>query len=312
MFMPSNRAEVEEAIDNRIFQNSDRLITGNKANEALKLITDNFANKVNDMVDTLVSTDVNKALSANQGRALNVAKADKVTVTGATKTKVTYNSQGIVTAGADANTDDIQESGTPTNKWWTNARTISSVLTGFTGGAGTVTATDTILTAIQKIVGNIGALVTGVSSVNTLSGAVTLTTANIADSVGKRYQTENQNTFNDATSSIQTQLDSKTSTARNVQSGTTYTLVLSDFVKIVALTNVASRTITVPLANTIPSNGLVCRIKDESGTSSTAPISITLSGADTLEGSSGTFVFINRNSSEIGVYSDGISKYFAI
>jgi hypothetical protein len=35
------------------------------------------------------------------------------------------------------------------------------------------------------------------------------TTADIADSVGKRYQTENQNTFNDATSSIQTQLNTR-------------------------------------------------------------------------------------------------------
>ena len=36
-----------------------------------------------------------------------------------------------------------------------------------------------------------------------------LTTAEIADSTGKRYQTESQKTFNDATSSIQTQLNSK-------------------------------------------------------------------------------------------------------
>ena len=36
----------------------------------------------------------------------------------------------------------------------------------------------------------------------------TLTTANVADSTDKRYQTENQKTFNDATSSIQTQIDS--------------------------------------------------------------------------------------------------------
>ena len=37
------------------------------------------------------------------------------------------------------------------------------------------------------------------------------TTADVADSVGKRYQTENQKTFNDANSSIQTQLNSKQS-----------------------------------------------------------------------------------------------------
>ena len=38
------------------------------------------------------------------------AKADKVTITGATKTKITYNSQGIVTGGADATTADIADS----------------------------------------------------------------------------------------------------------------------------------------------------------------------------------------------------------
>ena len=65
-------------------------------------------------------------------------KVDKITpITGATKTKVTYNTQGQVTAGADA------------------------------------------------------------------------TTADIADSVNKRYQTDAQETVNDATSSIQTQLNGK-------------------------------------------------------------------------------------------------------
>ena len=46
-------------------------------------------------------------------------------------------------------------------------------LTGFTSGAGTVSATDTILSAFNKITGNISALVTGVSSVFGRTGAVT-------------------------------------------------------------------------------------------------------------------------------------------
>ena len=50
-----------------------------------------------------------------------------------------------------------------------------------------------------------------------------VTTADIADSTGKRYQTESQNTFNDATSSIQTQLDSKTRTFKSAIDGTTVT-----------------------------------------------------------------------------------------
>jgi hypothetical protein len=48
---------------------------------------------------------------------------------------------------------------------------------------------------------------TGVDSVNGKIGVVVLTTDDIADSVNKRYQTDVQETVNDATSSIQTQLD---------------------------------------------------------------------------------------------------------
>jgi len=57
---------------------------------------------------------------------LQTALDDKVVknsaITGATKTKITYDAKGLVTAGADATTDDIQESGTPTNKYFTDAR----------------------------------------------------------------------------------------------------------------------------------------------------------------------------------------------
>lgn len=60
-----------------------------------------------------------------------------------------------------------------------NSAVIGKVLTGYVSGAGTVLATDTILQAIQKLNGNTAALVTGVSSVNSLTGAVALTgTAN--------------------------------------------------------------------------------------------------------------------------------------
>ncbi len=55
----------------------------------------------------------------------------------------------------------------------------SSTIDGYVSGAGVVVAGDTILQAIQKLNGNTSALVTGVSSVNLLTGAVALTgTAN--------------------------------------------------------------------------------------------------------------------------------------
>ena len=53
-------------------------------------------------------------------------------------------------------TDDISESATPTNKWWSNIRTITSTLTGFTISSGAISSSDTVLTAIQKLAGNSG------------------------------------------------------------------------------------------------------------------------------------------------------------
>jgi hypothetical protein len=58
---------------------------------------------------------------------------------------------GAVTLG----TGDLSESGG--NLFFTASRAIGSALTGFVAGAGTVAATDSILQAINKIVGNIAA-----------------------------------------------------------------------------------------------------------------------------------------------------------
>lgn len=77
-------------------------------------------------------------------------------------------------------TSDILEG---TNLYWTNARTISSTLTGYASGAGTITSSDTVLSAIQKLNGNIAVLVTGVSSVNGGTGAVTIAITGTANRI---------------------------------------------------------------------------------------------------------------------------------
>ena len=88
-------------------------------------------------------TDANLTTIGNQSgtntgdQDLSNLVVKNTAITGATKTKITFDSKGLVTAGADA------------------------------------------------------------------------TTADIADSTNKRYQTDNQQTFNDATSSIQTQINAK-------------------------------------------------------------------------------------------------------
>jgi hypothetical protein len=96
-----------------------------------------------------------------------------------------FGRTGNVTASnGDYTTAQVTESG---NLYFTNARAIASVLTGYTSGAGTISAADTILSAIQKLNGNIGGLVTGVSSVNGQTGVVTLTTTNIAEGTNLYY-----------------------------------------------------------------------------------------------------------------------------
>jgi hypothetical protein len=99
-------------------------------------------------------------------------------------TSVFGRTGAVVAASGDYNTSQVTESG---NLYFTNARAIASTLTGYTSGAGTITSADSILSAIQKLNGNIGALTTGVSSVNGLTGAVTLTTSNIAEGTNLYY-----------------------------------------------------------------------------------------------------------------------------
>lgn len=59
-----------------------------------------------------------------------------------------------------------------------------------------------------------------VQSVNGQTGNITLTTTNVADTTNKRYQTDVQNSRNDATSSIQTQLNGKQPLLTNPITGT--------------------------------------------------------------------------------------------
>lgn len=77
------------------------------------------------------TSDLNKPISTAAQTALD-AKAAKASVTGATKTKVTYNSDGIVTAGADATTADIADS---TNKRYVTDTDVT--LLGNTSGTNT-------------------------------------------------------------------------------------------------------------------------------------------------------------------------------
>jgi len=61
-----------------------------------------------------------------------------------------------------------------TNLYFTDTRSISSPLTGFTSGPGTVSATDSILEAIEKLDGNVGAISGTTNEIDVSSGIIGL------------------------------------------------------------------------------------------------------------------------------------------
>ena len=96
-----------------------------------------------------------------------VAAADTIEVA---IQKLDGNIQGLVTT-------NVAEG---TNLYYTDARAIAAPITGFTSGAGALAATDTVLQAIQKLDGNVGALTTGVASVNGETGVVVIDGSEVA------------------------------------------------------------------------------------------------------------------------------------
>lgn len=93
----------------------------------------------------------------------------------------------------------------------------------------------------------------------------------------------------------------------NAQSGTSYMVLTSDARKIIGLSNVAARTITLPAANSLPA-GTTIWFKDEAGTAGSANITINRAGSDTIDGA--TSYTINVNYDCKGVYTNGSSKWF--
>lgn len=78
------------------------------------------------------TSDANKPISTAQQTALDTKVDKNAAITGATKTKVTYDAKGLVTAGADATTTDISEG---TNLYFTDERVDDRVNTLLVAGA---------------------------------------------------------------------------------------------------------------------------------------------------------------------------------
>ena len=134
------------------------------------------ATKIADGSVTSTEFQYINSLSSNAQDQIDNKVTKNANITGATKTKVTYDAKGLVTAGADAVTDDIQESGTPTNKYFTDARAKAAAV------ADSITNGVTDVAPSQNAVFDALALkVDQTTTVNghALSGNVTVTKADV-------------------------------------------------------------------------------------------------------------------------------------
>jgi hypothetical protein len=139
-----------------------------------------------------------------------------------------FSRTGAVTAqSGDYNTSQVTESG---SLYFTDAREIAAVLTGFTSGAGTVSASDSILQAIQKLDGNISVKQAAIQFKNEGSNIGSLGTINSIDFTGTGVtssRTGDTLTVNISGGGYDSYYDNGTSSDINFNNGNTQKFTLS-------------------------------------------------------------------------------------
>ena len=180
------------------------------------------------------TSDANKPVSTAQQTALDAKVTGNTAITGATKTKVTYDSKGLVTAGADATTADIADS--------TNKRYVTD--------------------AQLVVVGNTSGTNTGDNAVNSLYSGLA---ASKEDTANKSTSVTTDQASNTKFPSVKAVYDWAVglfATIANLALKTdkllvanrqtaSYTLVLSDADKLVEMNVASANNLTVPLNSSV-------------------------------------------------------------
>jgi hypothetical protein len=177
------------------------------------------------------------------------AKVDEnAAITGATKTKITYDAKGLVTSGADATTADIADS--VDKRYVTDSQlTVIGNTSGTNTGDNATNSQYSGLAASKQ-----DTLVSG-TNIKTLEGQSLLGSGNI-DLVKGDVGLGNVDNTSDANKPVstatQTALDAKTNKLITTNRQTaSYTLVLGDADKLVEMNVVSANDLTIPLNSSV-------------------------------------------------------------
>jgi hypothetical protein len=189
------------------------------------------------------TSDANKPVSTAQQTALDAKVTGNAAITGATKTKITYDAKGLVTAGADLAAGDMP-SGIDATKISTGS--ISNAEFDYLNGL-----TDNIQT---QFTGKQDTLVSA-TNIKTIEGQSLLGSGNIdlaKGDVGLGNVDNTSDANKPVSTATQTALDAKTNKLVTTNRQTaSYTLVLGDADKLVEINNASANNLTVPLNSSV-------------------------------------------------------------
>jgi hypothetical protein len=177
------------------------------------------------------------------------AKVDEnAAITGATKTKITFDAKGLVTSGADATTADIADS--VDKRYVTDAQ---ATVIGNTSG--TNTGDNATNSQYSGLAASKQDVITGGASTIT-DDNLTASRALVSDGSGKVAVSDVTSTelgyLDGVTSAVQTQVDAKTAKLITTNRQTaSYTLVLSDADKLVEMNVATANDLTIPLNSSV-------------------------------------------------------------
>ena len=197
--------------------------------------------------------------------ALDGKVDENAAITGATKTKITYDAKGLVTAGADLSASDMP-SGIDATKISTGSISnaefdylnglTDNIQTQFTGKQDTLVSATNIKTINSTSVlgsGNIAVepTITATTSADYYRGDKTFATLNkTAVGLGNVDNTSDAN--KPVSTATQTALDAKTAKLITTNRQTaSYTLVIGDADKLVEINNASANNLTVPLNSSV-------------------------------------------------------------